>query len=1476
MPSSRFLAVTATFIVLLVALAWASARPESGAAQAAAGGPVAAQAAAGEPVAPGAVQAQSATLTVSNVTGTTATLTISGHGGVKWYYRAGPGNKGGSSCPVAQAGTTSVQVSGLIGGTLYNFKAYSTESNCAAGTPALAAAGTFTTPWLAVVDPTPTTATLKLFRNDGPTGDWYYEISRTGQQGDCQGPVSGDTVSLTGLTPGIGQFYQAYSDRNCTSSNLISYRLFYTPSGLPECHGLSASISRGQTGGEVDFTVTNHTPDPIYNLEISVNGIHWFIKTNAYTQDILRQRRTPPDRYYLEVINPYSERTYFRQEIAGGLYWTVEVKVFLWLKDSDGAKVCETVATSLQSGTETDYSVATGVENPAPPAAGEKATFVATVHVAPRATAIDAHADVLSQTCVNLRFEGLEPDHAGVVFYDGPNGKYNEDGTLSDLSNDARRPRSSRLEYDHDGIDEDFGVAGRRPQCSDAAGRFEGSLFRIGRTVPFDFADHRKSHQSGDRLFYVVKVPATPTGDGPHCMTATVRALPVEPARTGVLIPISERVSAVEMARDNTDRVCLGAPKASDGLTMFSGGRADLLTLRQCADGASFPCVGKSANDLVQYVNGANDAPDRTGNASRNAGSPYDVFHPEDVVVNVPDLIINRLARKNPASPNYPANRPAWYTGNPTAHDNYFPVIQGVHLNYALLGAAHSPYYTSICPKASQTYLDSATATTGMCDAMATDTNPGAMRALQADNWTNIPFDIKKTQPSDNFTDSSRASGPNGLVFEFSALGTYEADIIIEGRPASGTKKSAGRYKFHVGPAADLSVSSGGASRGVATGKTAFTILAGIDATADIGTVIEDAHGHGEHETVHYETLAPTVTITDGDGNPISANDISEVAPNLGTYDKTTGVWSLAEYESDGGESHWHIPEGFVKDGRATLTLVVDSAAVSSVKASIANSVEVCENAAGAAQNAVDGRAAIDRATCEFNQDGTTSNHHWGSYQKCIDSAAEEVTLTTSGKTACTTEDSTNTWHTTEVYDWRPHNNEMTIAASEVKDAFELNARGAGRTSIHLRWAEQAGVDDYVIYGWPYDPAEPRIGLNPLYAVATVSADTTEYYHDYLSPGGSRYYVIRARQDGAPGAMSVLAQARADTALPLAPWGAGAAKPAAIGTASALRFATTPARIQVWWDQAANAESYEVQYRDVTTDASAAWQAAATDVANLNYLHTGAESGKRYEFRVRGMTTVGSEPLPGDWTATNVVPKAGEAPPPGSVGDVMANKTGATLAVDWPHAPHATHYTVQVQAAGSGTCDTKLDNTALTSNLLTVDPMTYRVSTTITGLDTNKSYYVRVRGANYTVDATPALREGAWTQDGGTWSSCGAGQAGASAASGAAAATQLPAAPGAVGSVSVTHNGGSLSVSWPAAAGAAGYQVAYTGDNGANWTTAADSHGSTSITISGVDSEATYVARVRAYNDGGAGNWTDSAPANPPQGGGDDDDDDDG
>ena len=134
-------------------------------------------------------------------------------------------------------------------------------------------------------------------------------------------------------------------------------------------------------------------------------------------------------------------------------------------------------------------------------------------------------------------------------------------------------------------------------------------------------------------------------------------------------------------------------------------------------------------------------------------------------------------------------------------------------------------------------------------------------------------------------------------------------------------------------------------------------------------TRISPSGGHHTHtEKINLDVLQPEVTVT-ANGAAIPAANLSQAAASADTYDPATGVWTL--------------PDGF--KGTATLTLVADPAAVSSVKATIANGAEVCENDAGPALTTVDGRAAVDRLTCEFNSDGTTSSgNHWGDYQWCI------------------------------------------------------------------------------------------------------------------------------------------------------------------------------------------------------------------------------------------------------------------------------------------------------------------------------------------------------------------------------------------------------------------------------------------------------------------------------------------------------------
>ena len=83
-------------------------------------------------------------------------------------------------------------------------------------------------------------------------------------------------------------------------------------------------------------------------------------------------------------------------------------------------------------------------------------------------------------------------------------------------------------------------------------------------------------------------------------------------------------------------------------------------------------------------------------------------------------------------------------------------------------------------------------------------------------------------------------------------------------------------------------------------------------------------------------------------------------------------------------------------------------------------------------------------------------------------------------------------------------------------------------------------------------------------------------------------------------------------------------------------------------------------------------------------------------------------------------------------------------------------------------------------------------------------------------------------------------------------------------SVSVTHNGSSLSASWPGAAGASKYHVTYSSDGGNSWSLVALNHPTTSISIDNADSTKTYVVGVRARNSASDSGWVNLAPAAPP------------
>ena len=151
------------------------------------------------------------------------------------------------------------------------------------------------------------------------------------------------------------------------------------------------------------------------------------------------------------------------------------------------------------------------------------------------------------------------------------------------------------------------------------------------------------------------------------------------------------------------------------------------------------------------------------------------------------------------------------------------------------------------------------------------------------------------------------------------------------------------------------------------------------------------------------------------------------------------------------------------------------------------------------------------RASCEVDTDSDgETGYHWGSYQKCYGNVTRSI-LTRTTKDSCETLNAT--WSATKVYDWRPANNTMTFTPGA---AFQLSARDAGKTSVDLRWAKQAGAGEYVIYSAAYDADNPEIPFKRLAGLVTVSADTTEYHFDGLEANESATTSSAPARTGGP------------------------------------------------------------------------------------------------------------------------------------------------------------------------------------------------------------------------------------------------------------------------------------------------------------------------------------------------------------------------
>ena len=197
------------------------------------------------------------TLTASNVTDTTATLSIAGHTGA-WYAKYTSPAVGTCSSAINEDAT---DLMSLIRNATYTFEAYS-DSGCTT----VIGRTTFTTEanWLAVSVTGTTTAELTL---TGHTGSWYVKETSPAT-GTCSLPVaSGATHNLDNLTKGTTYSYGAFSDSGCTAE--IRSVTFNTLIDTPTNVTFSTSSGNPQSTSNVSWRRNSAATGNVgYELEV--------------------------------------------------------------------------------------------------------------------------------------------------------------------------------------------------------------------------------------------------------------------------------------------------------------------------------------------------------------------------------------------------------------------------------------------------------------------------------------------------------------------------------------------------------------------------------------------------------------------------------------------------------------------------------------------------------------------------------------------------------------------------------------------------------------------------------------------------------------------------------------------------------------------------------------------------------------------------------------------------------------------------------------------------------------------------------------------------------------------------------------------------------------------------------------------------------------------------------------------------------
>ena len=185
-----------------------------------------------------------ASLTVSNIKATSATLNLAGHS-QQWWYDADTGPDSACQGPVA-AGTSSDNLTGLTQHQQYTYTAYD-AAGC--NNSDILASITFEPSGdvLEAKSVTATTATLELSNH---TGNWWFRETSP-STGTCTAGESDFTNDLDDLIPGTEYTYKAYDVSSCADTHESASVTFTTG-------GVSVSNLYGGHSSSCDIGVVNN------------------------------------------------------------------------------------------------------------------------------------------------------------------------------------------------------------------------------------------------------------------------------------------------------------------------------------------------------------------------------------------------------------------------------------------------------------------------------------------------------------------------------------------------------------------------------------------------------------------------------------------------------------------------------------------------------------------------------------------------------------------------------------------------------------------------------------------------------------------------------------------------------------------------------------------------------------------------------------------------------------------------------------------------------------------------------------------------------------------------------------------------------------------------------------------------------------------------------------------------------------------